>query len=156
MFRLLICIVLFSTLFLTGCGIVSTSVPAKNQLPTLEGEWTIRMVHSGGIMGLSRSIEISSNRTYTVTDERADKTITGKLSADKLENLREIVVNSEFQPMERLQPSGCADCFMYNLEIQGGGSKFMVQVDDITMPDSGMERLIMYLRDLLEAALNNV
>jgi len=152
----LICIVLFSTLFLTGCGIVSTSVPAKNQLPTLEGEWTIRMVHSGGIMGLSRSIEISSNRTYTVTDERADKTITGKLSADKLENLREIVVNSEFQPMERLQPSGCADCFMYNLEIQGGGSKFMVQVDDITMPDSGMERLIMYLRDLLEAALNNV
>jgi len=114
------------------------------------------MIHSGGIMGLSRSIEISFDGTRTVTDERGDKTITGELSAGELENLREIVVNSEYQPTERPQGSDCADCFVYNLEIQGDGKKFIVQVDDITMPESGMERLIVHLRDLLEAALNNV
>ena len=43
-------------------------------------------------MGLSRSIEISSDGKFTVVDERANKTITGELSADELSKINEQVI----------------------------------------------------------------
>ncbi len=69
-------------------------------------------------MGLSRSIEISSDGNYTVMDERSNKTITKKLSANELSKLQEIISNTEYINTERSGPSGCADCFIYDLEIQ--------------------------------------
>jgi hypothetical protein len=127
--------------------------PVKSDLPSLEGEWTINMTHSGGIMGLSRSIEISSDGKYTVVDERSKKSVTKKLSANELSKLMEIVSNTEYLSPERSLPSACADCFIYDLEIQMDGKKFSTQLDDITLPNSGMETLIVYLRDLIQAAL---
>ena len=104
-------------------------------------------------MGLSRSIEISSDGKYTVVDERSDKSVTKKLPTNELSKLMEIVSNTEYIPPERSLPSGCADCFIYDLEIQGNGKKFSVQVDDISLPNSGMETLITYLRGLIDAAV---
>jgi len=161
MLRSIFLFVLLIPLLIAGCGRSVTPEPLKT--PTLEspasnppavsGEWTISMTHSGGIMGLMRSIEILSNGKYTVSDERANKTITKELSANGLSKLQEIVSNTEYITPERSLPSGCADCFIYNLEIKGSGKKFAVQVDDISLPNSGMETLIMYLRDLMDAAL---
>ena len=150
------------TLLIAGCIPSSipkslstpTLEPIESDLPSLDGEWTIKMTHSGGIMGLSRSIEISSDGKYIVADKRTNKTITKKISANELSKLQEIVSNTEYITTERPAPSVCADCFIYNLEIQGGGKKFSVQIDDISMPSSGMETLIRYLRGLLDAALN--
>ena len=107
-------------------------------------------------MGLSRSIEISSDGNYTVMDDRTNKTITRKLPANELAKLVEIVSNTEYVTTEKPMPSACADCFIYNLEIQMDGKKFSTQVDDITLPNSGMEPLITYLRDLIQASLNNL
>ena len=152
---------LLTALFITGCSPSSTPEPLKtptlesikSDLPSLDGKWTIKMTHSGGIMGLSRSIDISSDGKYIVVDERSNKTITKKLSANEISKLQEIVSNTEYITTERPVPSGCADCFIYNLEIQGAGKKYSVQVDDISMPNSGLETLIIHLRGLLEAAL---
>lgn len=152
MSRPILIVALLAALIISGC---SSSKPEslKSGLPSLEGEWMISMAHSGGIMGLSRSIKISSDGKYTVVDERANKSVTRELEKDELSKLMDIVASSEYITMTLPQPSGCADCFVYDLAIQGNGKKFSVQVDDVSMPDSGMETLVMYLRDLMDAAL---
>ena len=143
---------LLITLLVTGCS-SATREPLKTALPPLESKWMIKMTHSGGIMGLMRSIEISSDGNYTVMDDRSNKAITKKLSATELSKLQEIVSNAEYVNTERSGPSGCADCFIYDLEIEEGGKHFSIQVDDISMPNSGMETLIAYLRALIDAAV---
>ena len=85
--------VLLMTLLITGCG--PASMPGPLNTPTTEpsasgGDWTIKMTQSGGIMGLSRSIEVSSDGNYTVVDERTNKTVTGELTANELSELNEI------------------------------------------------------------------
>jgi hypothetical protein len=140
------------TLFIAGCS-YATPMPLKTDLPSLVSEWTIKLTHSGGIMGLSRSIEISFDGKYVVMDERAGKTITGKLSTDELIKLNKLIANYKYIMTNNPRQSNCADCFIYNLEIQGNGKKFSVQEDDITLPKSGMETLIIYLRGLIDAAL---
>lgn len=153
MSRTIFLYMLLIVLLVAGCS-SATPEPLKSDLPSLESQWTIKMTHSGGIMGLLRSIEISSDGKYTVMDERTNKTITKKLSSNELSELQKIISNTEYVSPEKSLPSGCADCFIYDLEIQqGNGKKFIVQVDDITMSNSGMEILIMHLRGLLESAL---
>ncbi len=148
MVRLLICLTLLGTMFVSGC----TTAPTPEPLPAPENEWTIKMVHSGGIMGLSRSIEISSNGAYVVIDERAQQKEQGQLSDEELASLSEQVASLKYSPSST--PSGCADCFIYDLEISGTGKPFRAQVDDITLQGSGLGPLVMELRSILDRELN--
>jgi len=131
----------------------STPESSKSNLPALDGAWKIKMTHSGGIMGLSRSIEISSDGKYTVIDERASKTVTGELAADEISKLKERVSSSKYIPVTKPDGMGCADCFIYDLEIQGSEDKLNIQLNDISLPTSGLETLVTQLRGLIEAAL---
>jgi len=133
---------------------IDTATPesTKAKLPSLDGEWTISMKHSGGIMGLSRSIEISSDGKFIVVDERAKKTVNGKLSLEDLLKIKEEVSTSEYISPSKPE-SICADCFVYDLEIQGTGKKFTVQLNDISLPNSGLESLVGYLRNQIDMAL---
>lgn len=149
--RILVFMVLMA-LTISGCSF-SQPKTIKSDLPILENEWAINMTHSGGIMGLSRLIEISSDGKYTVTDERANKSVFKELGTEELAKLRDIVEASQYSTLESPMPTSCADCFVYDLAISGNGIKFSVQLDDISLPDSGMEPLVMYLRDLIDAAL---
>ena len=151
--------ILFIALLITGCS-ASTPEPLKStpelprsNLPLLDGNWEIKMIHSGGIMGLSRSIEISSDGKYTVMDEHANKTITRKLAANELSKLKEQVASSEYIHTNGPDGMACADCFIYDLEIHRNGEKLNIQLNDINLPASGLETLVTYLRDLIEAAL---
>lgn len=139
-------------LLVYGCSSTGTE-SVKSGLPALEGDWTIQMNHSGGIMGLSRSIDISSTGKYLVLDERAGKSVTGQLGGDELSKLMQIVAASEYRTKDPQLPSACADCFIYGLEIAGSRGNFKVQLDDISLPDSGMEPLVTYLRNLMDKAL---
>src|SRR5258708_23956287 len=141
--RFWIRIILFSTLILCGCGIVATVAPAKTQPPILKNDWTIKMTHSGGIMGLSHSIEISSEGSYTVTDERVGQTKQGKLSEDELSALIQLVASTQYSPNN--QPSGCADCFMYHIEISGADIGVTAQAGDVTLGNAGLGPLVMEL-----------
>jgi hypothetical protein len=151
--------ILFIALLITGCS-ASTPEPLKStpelprsNLPSLDGTWKIKMTHSGGIMGLLRSIEISSDGKFTVMDERASKTVTGELTADELSKLKEQVASSEYIPASKPDGMGCADCFIYDLEIQGSGEKSNIQLNDINLPTSGLGTLVTYLRGLIETTL---
>ena len=145
---------LIITLMIAGCATSSpmTTPAATPTLPTIPDEWTIKMTHSGGIMGLMRSIDVSSDGNYTVTDERTNKTATGKLSEDEIAALTKMVTGAE--NIASGKPSGnCADCFIYEIEIQINGKKISTQLDDVSLPASGMEDLVASLRSLINSAL---
>jgi len=152
---------LLISLFVAGCGQTPTPEPLKtpvtqptaSSLPAPDAEWTIKMNQSGGIMGLSRSIEISSDGKFTVADERKNKTVDGELSADELSKINKLVSSTQYIPAGKPDGGGCADCFIYDLQIQRSGEKFAVQLNDISLPNSGLAPLVSYLRGLIETSL---
>lgn len=118
--------------------------------PTLSEEWTIKMTQSGGIMGLRRSIQVASDGSYLIVDERAQTSVTGTLTEQQLSELTDLIASLKFiSPDNR---AICADCFVYDLEIESGGKKMILQVEDINLPDSGIEALVTFLRRILESA----
>ncbi len=145
---------LIIALLVAGCAsFAPANAPAATPtLPTIADEWKVKMTHSGGIMGLMRSIEVSSDGSYTITDERANKKVSGMLTKEEMTKLTKLISNTEFIANEK--PSGsCADCFIYDLEVQNSGGKFIIQLDDISLPDSGMEDLVTSLRALMDSEL---
>lgn len=119
--------------------------------PALAQEWSVKMTQSGGIMGLLRNIEAASDGKFTVNDERAGTTVTGELTDGKLAELQRLVTEMTFTAPEI--PAVCADCFVYEVQIESGGKKMIAQADDISLPDSGMEALVEFLRGIMDSAL---
>jgi hypothetical protein len=153
MFKKLFHIAIFGALFLSACGGVTTAPattpePVKGSLPTLAGSWAITMTHSGGIMGLSRSVEVDSTGIYTVKEDRTDQEFTGQLSEEELADLMYVVNSTSYMPEKA--PHGCADCFIYDLTIMSDTGKFSAQVDDISIEESGLSALVMTLRGIIE------
>jgi len=152
-------LILFS-LILTSCRPTATQTPlatptekpASTGLPMLEGRWSLRLVHSGGIMGLSRSLVISADGKYWATDERTGKTYTGLLSAEEFSKIKELIASAEYE--QTTQPEmTCADCFIYELQILSNGEKFYVQLNDLELPKSGLESLITTLRNIMSRTI---
>lgn len=151
-------------LVLLGCRTLTSGLPAPApanppasaetpsgpalQLPTLTGNWQITMNMSGGIMGMSRQVEVSNNGNVTVTDMRSNKSSSTRLSSADLTALDQLVTGSKYYPAD--SPSTCADCFVYDLEISSGGQKFQAHVDQVTLPASGLQPLV----DLLTQVMN--
>ncbi len=105
-------------------------------------------------MGLSRSIDITSDGTYIVEDERASAPVMRVLNAEDLSTLNTQIAALGVVPVDMPDGSGCADCFLYDLEIERNGEKITIQLNDINLPDSGFEPLVTYLQSLINAALN--
>ncbi len=162
MLRTIFFYTLLITLLIAGCAPINTPEPLKTptskppatSIPPLDGNWRITMKLSGGIMGLSRSIDITSDGQYTVVDERASDPILRVLSAEELSKLTTQIAALEAVPGDMPDGSGCADCFLYDLEIERNGEKMAIQLNDINLPNSGFEPLVTYLQSLINAALN--
>jgi hypothetical protein len=154
MYKNLFHFAILGTLLLSACGSV-TNIPSRtsepSELPALTGSWTITMNHSGGIMGLSRSVEVDSTGIYTVKDERTDQEFTGQLSKEELEDLINVVNATSYAPEKA--PHGCADCFIYDIHMISDDGKFSAQVDDISIEESGLSDLVLYLRGIIEREL---
>lgn len=150
MLRTIFLSVLATALLVSGCA--SSPKNVTSALSVLEGEWTIKMTQSGGIMGVMRSVEVYSDGGYVITDDRSKQTFTGKLSEEEFAKFKEIVASSKYASMDKPGTGRCADCFVYDFEIQGS-SKFIVPLDDVSSPDSGLETLVIFLRELIDSAL---
>jgi DNA-directed RNA polymerase specialized sigma54-like protein len=104
-------------------------------------------------MGLSHTIEISSDGMFTVTNNLANKSVIGELPVDELAKLEEQVMALESIPTSRIDGMNCADCFVYDLEVHKNAKRFAVQLNDITLPGSGYELFIGQLLGLMDKAL---
>lgn len=157
---LFIAITLIATLSL-GCGIFTSLFPDSGALPTpiptslaqnlpeLSGDWLIHFTQSGGIAGLSRSLEISSTGETIITDMRSGVKQVGRLSDKDRAAVGDLVRAANFRPAAG--PSACADCFIFNLQITSASGVFQGQVDQVELPDSGLQPVV----DFLAALLNN-
>ncbi len=154
MSKIIYAFALIVALLVAGCASSPTNTPAATPTqPAIADEWTVTMTHSGGIMGLMRTVEATSDGSYTVTDERSKSKVIRELNEADLATLRELISNVELRSPEDSRPSVCADCFIYDIEIQSSEKNLTVQLSDITLPDSGMENLVSFLRRLIDLAL---
>jgi len=141
--------VLLFSILLTACG---NPKPTPQPLPTLSIKWMVKMSQSGGFAGISRSIEISSDGAVTVKDERNGKIGKRQLTADELAKLTDLIRSASLKSPTG-SPTECADCFIYHIEINSDGGKFTAQLDDVSLPDSGMKFLVGYLVKLMGQTL---
>ena len=142
-----------------GCGIFSSLLPDPRPLPTpiptslaqnlpkLSGDWLIHFTQSGGIAGLSRSLEISSTGGMIITDMRSGKKQVGRLSDKDRASIGDLLQAAVFRPAAG--PSACADCFIFNLQITSASGVFQAQVDQLELPDSGLQPVVNFLAALL-------
>jgi hypothetical protein len=116
---------------------------SAQQIPALSGDWHMTITQSGGIMGMERTLEISSTGETTLTDARSHASSQAHLSAERLAALTKLVAGSKYQPAA--MPSGCADCFIFDIQISSAGENFQVQLNQIDLVDSGLQPLVDFL-----------
>lgn len=141
-------------LALTACGParIETSETPQQPLPTASSDWdSIRFTQSGGIMGLLRTIEISRDGAWKISDGRADASVSGKLSAADLDQLNELIASLSIKSDKQF--SVCADCFIFSVEIFSAGRSIAAQADSVTLEDSGLAPLADFMIALIARGL---
>ena len=152
MTRTLLLILLLATLTACGPAQLESTEPPQQPLPTASADWTsIKFTQSGGIMGLLRTLEISRDGAWTFTNERADQTITGKLSAAELDELSDLIDSLSIKSDK--QSGVCADCFIYSIEIFSSGKPLTVEADDVNLGESVLGPLVDFMANLMSEAL---
>lgn len=143
----------FLFVFLLGSCTQSPGTPPVSNTPIEPGEnWTIKLSISGGFAGLQRVVEISNSGQLTVTDQKSNRQVTIQVPNDELANI-EVILAETKPPQSPSRPPTCQDCFQYELDVQMEGKDYTVLLNDINLPDSGVDKLINALVDLQERAL---
>lgn len=112
------------------------------------GGWEITLTKSGGIMGMSRSVQVSSTGALTLTDLRSNKSTQSKLPAAELSALEKLVISAQFDRVT--ESSRCADCFFYDLSVTRAGQTDQIQLDDTNLSNSGLQPLVVFLVKFLQ------
>ena len=149
MLRIKLTLILVTILILvSSCSQVKSS---PQPLPSPSTKWTVKLDQSGGIAGVHLTAQISSDGQLIAEDQRSHRSVTQTLSSQTLTRLNQLITNtwSAKSPTQ----SGCADCFIYDLEIQSEESDVQIHVDDVTMKDSGAAELIAFVNKLRDDAL---
>ena len=142
--------ILFLAMTMMVAGCLRTS-GLKYAPPALEDGWSVKMTLEGGVAGLKRSIQVGSDGTFIVVDERTGDKTAGELTEEELAGLEELISTLDVSTSN--ESSACADCFEYEIEIDSGGRKMIVNADDLTLGDSGAGALVQFLREKMDTAL---
>jgi hypothetical protein len=138
-------------IFLTSC---SQLKPFPQPLPSPSGNWTVKLNQSGGFAGVLLTVDISSNGQLNAEDQRSLRIVTQTLPAQTITKLNQLVSGISMSPRS-IPQSGCADCFIYDLEIQSEAGNLHLNIDDVTMKDSGVADLIAFVIKLRDDALHS-
>ena len=134
----------------------STPLPEPVGTPTSQSSavcsapenWTVQFNRSGGFAGFNQSMTLDNGGNLTVQSERPAVDMQKTLSDDQVKAITELLVDA--CPFDSGTDKGnCADCFLYDLDIQMDEHTYSVQASDITLSD-GMQPLISALSQLLQ------
>jgi hypothetical protein len=122
-------------------------------LASSSDNWNVKLVQSGGIAGVLLTVDVSSDGRLKAEDQRSQRSVTKVLPSQTTAELKGLIFNTVVSTSRVLQ-SACADCFIYDLEIQSDGNDFKFHVDDLTINDSDAQGLITTLLKIRDEALN--
>ncbi len=152
--RCLLCMSLALMILGSACGPARLEPADPQPLPSPTGSWTLSLTQSGGIAGVSKKVEISSDGELTAQDLRTGRSVTQTLSQETMARLTDLYIPLMFVTPQS-PPSACADCFIYDLSVSAGGRVVNVHADDTTVAASGATELIALLRQLRDEALRS-
>ena len=144
---------LITLIFLSSCGTAGSIKQIPQPLASPSDNWNIKLVQSGGIAGVLLTVDVSSDGQLKAEDQRSQRSASKILSSQTTAELKGLIFNTVVST-SRVPQSACADCFIYNLEIQSDGKAVKIQVDDATINDSSAQGLITTLLKIRDEALN--
>jgi hypothetical protein len=125
MYKRILITMLLMILLISGCS----SPEITHTAPELEEGWYVRMIQTGGIAGVNRAVEVLSDGSYTVYQQAGAEGVKGQLNEADLAKLEDLIANLEIANVR--SDSMCADCFEYNVEIQSGGRKMILDLESV-------------------------
>ena len=135
---------------------VGTQMPEPLSTPTshlqsgcsIPTQWVIQFNRSGGFAGFNESLTLDSGGRLTVQIERSATDVRKTLSKDQVAAVTGYL--AEACPFEmKPNDAGCADCFLYKLDIQIDGKTYVMLATDVTLSDE-VHPLINELSNLLQ------
>jgi hypothetical protein len=126
-------------------GTPADQATASCKTPT---NWAVQFNRSGGIAGFNEALTLQSDGNLKIKSENPPTNVERTISPDQISgiaNLRDQACPFEMSPND----AGCADCFLYKLNIQMDGQTYVLLATDITMRDD-VRPLIEALSQLLQ------
>ena len=148
----LVVLMLLSLFGLSACTAARAFPPPE---PTPDQSWTMRLTQTGGFAGVHFVIQVTSAGELKAEDQRTGRTATLHLPPGELSDL-ESERRALISQLPARRPSACADCFIYDLEVESNTGTIRVLADDTTLASSGAQDLIEHLRRLRDEALSSV
>lgn len=113
-------------------------------------QWTIQLDRSGGFAGVDDSLSLDSGGNLRVQSERPSRDVQKSLSKDQVNTIAGLLTRA--CPFEmRPNDAGCADCFLYKLNIQMDDQTYVMLATDVTLTED-LQPLVGTLSQLLQDA----
>lgn len=151
---------LFIGLILTACGgapaitvepsPLGTPVSGLGSACDVPSQWSIQFGRSGGFTGVDESLTLDSGDNLTVQGDRPAVNMRKTISGDQVNTISGLLAGAcpfEMKPND----TGCADCFLYKLDVQMDGQSYVMLATDVTLTED-IHPLISALSQLLQDA----
>ena len=135
--------ILLISLVLSACAGLPVSTPTPEPLGTPTSpskvacsppaKWSIQFNRSGGFAGLDESLILDSGGSLEVQSERPPKVVEMKVSQDQVDAITDLLVQACPFVIDLTKGNDCADCFVYDLNVQMDGQTYSVQATDVTL-----------------------
>jgi hypothetical protein len=97
-------------------------------------KWNVQFNRSGGFAGVDESLTLDSGGRIEVQSERPPVDEKSTISQDQVATISEFLAQA--CPFEiDAGKDNCADCFVYELNIQMDGQTYSVQASDVTLTE---------------------
>jgi len=97
-------------------------------------EWKIQYNRSGGFAGFNESLTLDNSGSLTIQSEQPPANEQKTISDAQVEAIADLLVQA--CPFETdVDKGNCADCFLYELNIQMDGRTYSVQASDMSLTE---------------------
>lgn len=137
-----------------GCAASAGQTPSDQRSdPPSRAPWSLTLQQSGGFAGLMRTLQVPSSGDASAEDSRRQTRVATKATPEELAALNAFIAQQV--PSRQAVSGSCADCFLYELEVDAGGRRSNFRFDDATLMASGIEPTVRTLVAMLTRALTN-
>jgi hypothetical protein len=122
---------IFCALALLGLGGEAVAATAADTAPV--GEFRLAYKRSGGIAGSTQTLAVRPGRRATATTDTGPTERTRvefRLSPRRVRALQQVLAKADIGSIPPPGPSGCADCFLYDLRYDG----HHIEMEEVDVP----------------------